>query len=168
MRLNSGVVARDQRARQQPSRHGRAGATRSANGLVGVRPRSAGGNMTFMAKRIPASSCRPLLEPRVKFCARPHSGLLLTAPAFVFMNRRQDLTSLLPVTAFFSILLSFAAAPALVLVTEALSQRTRAGSLGLIYVSAISIFGGSAQFVETPLTRIHGGTLAPARYMSAA
>ena len=94
--------------------------------------------------------------------------VLLTVPAFVFMNNRQDLTSLLLVTAFLSILLSFANAPALVLVTEAFPQRIRAGSLGLIYALAISIFGGSAQFVETLLMRITGGILAPAWYMSAA
>ncbi len=94
--------------------------------------------------------------------------VLLTVPAFVFMNQRQDLTSLLLVTAFLSILLSFAAAPALVLVTEAFPQRIRAGSLGLIYALAISIFGGSAQFVETLLMRFTGGVLAPAWYMSAA
>src|SRR5882724_9323411 len=168
MRLDSGVVTRNQRARQQPSRHSRAGATRSADWLVGVRPRSAGGNVTFMAKRIPASSCRPPLGPCVGFCARPHSGLLLTVPAFVFMNKRQDLTSLLLVTTFLSILLSFASASALVLVTEAFPQRIRAGSLGLIYALAISIFEGSAQFVETLLMRITGGILAPAWYMSAA
>lgn len=94
--------------------------------------------------------------------------IVLTVPAFMFMIHRHDLSSLLLVTAFLSILLSFAAAPALVLVTEALPQHIRAGSIGLVYALAISIFGGSAQFIETLLMRVTDGSLAPAWYMSAA
>ena len=44
----------------------------------------------------------------------------------------------------------------------------RAGSLGIIYALAISVFGGSAQFMVTWLIDVTGSPLAPAWYMSGA
>ena len=53
----------------------------------------------------------------------------------------------------------------IVAVTEALPQRVRAGGIALIYALAISVFGGSAQFLVTWLIRATGNPLAPAWYM---
>jgi hypothetical protein len=41
----------------------------------------------------------------------------------------------------------------------------RSGALGLIYALAVSIFGGSAQFLVAWLTRLTGNPLTPAWYM---
>ena len=55
-----------------------------------------------------------------------------------------------------------------VLLTEALPARIRAGTLGLIYALALSVFGGSTQFVVNRLTAWSGSALAPAWYMTGA
>jgi hypothetical protein len=59
-------------------------------------------------------------------------------------------------------------AAALTAVTESLPAHVRAGALGLIYAFAISVFGGSTQFVIAGLTRLSGNPIAPAWYMTAA
>jgi MFS transporter, MHS family, citrate/tricarballylate:H+ symporter len=53
----------------------------------------------------------------------------------------------------------------LVAVTESLPHRVRSGALAIIYALAISIFGGSTQFLVAWLTRLTGNPLAPAWYM---
>jgi len=52
--------------------------------------------------------------------------------------------------------------------SESLPTALRAGSIGIVYALAISIFGGSAQFVVAWLTDVTGSPLAPAWYMSGA
>jgi hypothetical protein len=46
-----------------------------------------------------------------------------------------------------------------------LPQRVRSGGIALIYALAISVFGGSAQFLVAWLIRATGNPLAPAWYM---
>jgi MFS transporter, MHS family, citrate/tricarballylate:H+ symporter len=53
----------------------------------------------------------------------------------------------------------------LVAVTESLPTHVRSGGLGMIYAVAISVFGGSTQFVVAWLTQLTGNPLAPAWYM---
>ena len=53
----------------------------------------------------------------------------------------------------------------IVAITEALPQRVRAGGIALIYALAISVFGGSTQFLVAWLIRATGNPLAPAWYM---
>lgn len=53
----------------------------------------------------------------------------------------------------------------LVAVTESLPAHVRSGGLGMIYAVAISVFGGSTQFVVAWLTQLTGNPLAPAWYM---
>ena len=53
----------------------------------------------------------------------------------------------------------------LVAITESLPPQRRSGGLSLIYALAISIFGGSTQFVVGWLTHASGNPLAPAWYM---
>jgi hypothetical protein len=53
----------------------------------------------------------------------------------------------------------------LVSITESLPPQRRSGGLSLIYAVAISIFGGSTQFVVGWLTHVTGNPLAPAWYM---
>jgi MFS family permease len=92
----------------------------------------------------------------------------MAAPMFLLLTKLHNFWSLAVVTVLLSTLLSLSAVPALILITEALPQRVRAGALGITYALAISLFGGSAQFVETLLVRVTGSPLAPAWYISAA
>ena len=57
---------------------------------------------------------------------------------------------------------------ALVAVSESLPPRIRSGALAIVYALAISVFGGSTQFVVAKLTAVTGDPLAPAWYMLAA
>ena len=56
--------------------------------------------------------------------------------------------------------------PVIVGITESLPPSIRSGSVAMIYALAISIFGGSTQFVITALIRWTGNPLAPAWYWS--
>ncbi|WP_375396155.1 MFS transporter [uncultured Sphingomonas sp.] len=94
--------------------------------------------------------------------------ILLGMPAFLLMDHFRSATALLSMSAVLSLLLSAAAVPALVLFTEALPVRVRAGSIGLVYATAVGLFGGSAQLVEHQLIDWTGIAIAPAWYMTAA
>jgi len=63
------------------------------------------------------------------------------------------------------LLLSLAATSAFIAVTEALPMRVRSGAISIVYALAISIFGGSTQFVVAWLTGMTGNPLSPAWYM---
>lgn len=58
--------------------------------------------------------------------------------------------------------------PVIVAITESLPASIRSGAVAMIYAFAISIFGGSTQFVITWLIRWTANPLAPAYYWSAA
>ena len=66
------------------------------------------------------------------------------------------------------ILLSVCSVPAIVTITESLPPAIRSGAVAPIYAFAISIFGGSTQFVITALIKWTGNPLAPAWYWSGA
>jgi MHS family citrate/tricarballylate:H+ symporter-like MFS transporter len=53
-------------------------------------------------------------------------------------------------------------------VGESLPPQMRSGGIGIIYAVAIALFGGTASFVVTWLTKVTGSPLAPAGYMCAA
>ena len=94
--------------------------------------------------------------------------MLLAVPAYVMIEEYRSASVLLSMTVLLSLLAETAAIPAVVLLTEALPARIRAGALGLIYALAISVFGGSTQFVVNRLTAWSGDPLAPAWYMTGA
>jgi TRAP-type C4-dicarboxylate transport system permease small subunit len=52
--------------------------------------------------------------------------------------------------------------------TESLPEEIRSGTLSLVYAIAISVFGGSTQFIAAALIQRTGNPLAPAWYMAAA
>jgi MFS transporter, MHS family, citrate/tricarballylate:H+ symporter len=56
--------------------------------------------------------------------------------------------------------------PGLVLVSEILPREVRSGGFGIVYALAVSVFGGSAQFIVTWLIGVTGSALAPAWYMA--
>lgn len=89
-------------------------------------------------------------------------------PAFWLLDATRTPWTLWSVTFVLRFGLSLAATAALVYVAERLPPRVRAGALSIIYAVAISIFGGSTQFVVAWLTGVTGNPLAPAWYMLAA
>jgi MFS family permease len=58
--------------------------------------------------------------------------------------------------------------PAIVAITELVPAAVRSGAVAMIYAAAISVFGGSTQFVITKLIAVTGDPYAPAWYWSGA
>jgi MFS family permease len=94
--------------------------------------------------------------------------LLATLPGFMWVARMRSATALLGMAAVLAILNYAATAAVLVSLTESLPRRIRAGGLGVIYALAVSVFGGSTQFIVAWLTRLLHTPLAPAWYMTGA
>jgi len=90
------------------------------------------------------------------------------APAFHFLEQTRTAAALYGVVALLGMLQSTAVAACYVVVTAALPKRSRAGALAIMYAIAVSLFGGSAQFVVAWLTEVTHNPLAPAWYMAAA
>lgn len=63
---------------------------------------------------------------------------------------------------------SIAFTASLVSVTEGFPPRVRSAALSIVYAVAISVFGGSTQFVVAWLTKVTANPLAPAWYMTVA
>lgn len=91
--------------------------------------------------------------------------LLVILPAFWLLGRERSGVALFGVTAVLAIASTLSTGTVLVAVTESLPTRVRSGGLGMIYAVAISVFGGSTQFVVAWLTQLTGNPLAPAWYM---
>lgn len=92
---------------------------------------------------------------------------LAAAPAFQILEQNRTATMLYSVVAFLGMLQSMAVGACYVVVTRALPKRTRSAALAIIYAVAVSIFGGSAQFVVAWLTDLTQNPIAPAYYLSA-
>jgi MFS family permease len=91
--------------------------------------------------------------------------LLAIFPAFWLLGRERSGVALFGITAVLAIASTLSTGTVLVAVTESLPARVRSGGLGMIYAVAISVFGGSTQFVVAWLTQLTGNPLAPAWYM---
>jgi MFS family permease len=63
---------------------------------------------------------------------------------------------------------ALAGAPVIVTLTEALPRRVRSGVVAVVYALAITVFGGSTQFVVAWLQARTGNPLAPAFVWAAA
>jgi MFS family permease len=94
-------------------------------------------------------------------------ALLLVAifPCFWVLERTRTAPVLFAVSAMLAIAATLSTAVFLVSITESLPPQRRSGGLSLIYAIAISIFGGSTQFMVGWLTHATGNPLAPAWYM---
>ncbi|MDE2235803.1 MAG: MFS transporter [Gammaproteobacteria bacterium] len=90
--------------------------------------------------------------------------LLLIIPAYWLMDHYRDMQVLYGASAVLSMLAGFCSAPIFTLITEQLPMRLRSGAIAIIYAFAISVFGGSTQFMETWLIKLSGSPLAPAFY----
>ncbi len=94
--------------------------------------------------------------------------LLLAAavfPAFWLLERLRSGPALYAACAVLACLSTLSSGTIIVAITEALPQRVRAAGIALMYALAISVFGGSTQFLVTWLIRATGNPLAPAWYM---
>jgi MFS family permease len=93
--------------------------------------------------------------------------LLVIFPSFHLLAQLRTGAALYGASTVLAVASTLSSATVLVTITESLPHRVRAGSLSLIYAIAISIFGGSTQFLVNWLTGISGSALAPAWYMVA-
>jgi MFS family permease len=98
-------------------------------------------------------------------------GLLLLVsilPCFWLITHIGGIWVLYGTQAWMVILAGLSSTPAIIAFTESLPPAIRSGAVALIYAFAISIFGGSTQFVITALIKWTGNPLAPAVYWSVA
>ncbi len=93
---------------------------------------------------------------------------LAVLPCFLVMTHLRSAMALYACTALMAMLLAMGLPAIMSSLTENLPQQIRSGGIGIIYAVAISVFGGTAQFVVAWLTDVSGSELAPAWYMCAA
>jgi MHS family citrate/tricarballylate:H+ symporter-like MFS transporter len=86
-------------------------------------------------------------------------------PCFTLLERERSGIALYAACGILACASTLSASASLISVTESLPHKVRSGALGLIYALAISIFGGSTQFIVAWLTRLTGSPLTPAWYM---
>lgn len=86
-------------------------------------------------------------------------------PAFWMLDRLRNGPALYAACAVLACMSTLSSGTIIVAVTEALPQRVRAVGIALIYALAISVFGGSTQFLVAWLIRATGNPLAPAWFM---
>lgn len=94
--------------------------------------------------------------------------LLLVFPAFWLLAHAPSANMLYAVSGLLSAVADVSTAVILVSVAEALPRRMRSGLFALIYALAISVFGGSTQFVIAGSIALTGNPLVPAVYMTLA
>jgi MFS family permease len=97
------------------------------------------------------------------------SKLALTAvayPAFGAINRHHTLAALLLMAGLMGALNALGSV-ALVVITECFPKSVRSAGLSTVYALAVTVFGGTTQFVVTWLIHATGDPLAPAWYLIA-
>ncbi len=94
--------------------------------------------------------------------------LVVAVPGFWWVSTHRTAPALIGLTIAIVVTQAIATASVLVAVTESMPSKIRCGALGLTYALAISVFGGTTQFMVAWLTRVTGSPLAPAWYMTAA
>jgi MFS family permease len=90
--------------------------------------------------------------------------VVLILPAFWLINRYPGMATLYPASALLMMLLNLGSISVLIMLSEQLPMRIRCGAVAIVYAFAVSIFGGSTQFMETWLIRVSGSPMAPAWY----
>ncbi|MCC6921421.1 MAG: MFS transporter [Alphaproteobacteria bacterium] len=89
-------------------------------------------------------------------------------PAFWVMTQWPGVYVFYACVAALVALQGITAAPVIVLITEQLPAGIRSGVVAIVYAFAISIFGGSAQYIVALIQKLSGDPLAPAYYWTAA
>ena len=105
-------------------------------------------------------------KPIMMLCA----SLLLVSilPVFWTITHVRSTLLLYVLMGWLSIVLELCAVQVIVSFTESVPARIRSGTVAIIYAFAISIFGGSTQFLITWLIRETGSPLAPGWFWTAA
>ena len=91
--------------------------------------------------------------------------VLAIYPAFLFLNGHPSLVTLLLTTGLMSALGSLSSAAVIVAIPESLPARVRASGLSIAYAFAVTVFGGTTQFVLAWLIGVSHDPLSPAWYM---
>ena len=94
--------------------------------------------------------------------------LCVVFPAFWLISHYRTTLVFYAMVAVVTVLQALSTPPVIVTLTEQLPRRVRSGVVAIVYAFAISIFGGSTQFVLTWLLKETHDPLAPAYYWSAA
>jgi len=94
--------------------------------------------------------------------------MLAVIPCFLAMVNLKTGTALLGAAMLMATLLALSLPAMFVSLMENLPAATRSGGIGTLYALAISIFGGTAQFVVAALITVTGSPLMPAWYMAGA
>ena len=92
--------------------------------------------------------------------------LVATVPVFLFMAALKTALGLYTGAALLATLLALGTPSVLMALSEGLPAASRSGGIAIVYALAISIFGGSAQFIVAWLTGVLHSPLAPGFYMS--
>ena len=127
-----------------------------ANGVAGCIGGLIGGLLSDRVGRKPL-----LIWPRIAF-------LLAIWPAFLLMVRNHDAVTLLSATFAMAFLSALTTAGVLVGLTESLDKSVRGLGMGVVYATAVSVFGGTTQPMIAWLTQATGDPLSPAWYLIAA
>lgn len=94
--------------------------------------------------------------------------LLSIIPCFWVLGHFRNVWALYGAEAVMSTFAAISSVPVIVTITETLPAAIRSGAVATIYAFAISIFGGSTQFVLKLLIERTGNPLAPAYYWTCA
>jgi len=94
--------------------------------------------------------------------------LCVVFPAFWCIAHYRTITVFYAAIAVVTILQSLSTPPVIVVLTEQLPRAVRSGVVAIVYAFAISIFGGSTQWVITKLIQVTHDPLMPAYYWTAA
>jgi MFS family permease len=104
---------------------------------------------------------RPLLiGPRIVV-------MVIMIPAFQFIVWRHDAAALLGALALVAVIGALGTAAMYTALTESMHKSLRGAGVGLIYATAVAVFGGTTQPIIAWLTHVTGNPLAPAWYMLA-
>jgi MFS family permease len=93
---------------------------------------------------------------------------LAAPPCFMAMVAMKTGGALLGASAVMAILLSLAMPAIFISLLENLPAATRSGGIGTLYALAISVFGGTTQFLVAALITLTGSPLMPGWYISGA
>ena len=99
------------------------------------------------------------------------AGTLLSLsilPGFRIMENYRSASTLLACVATLSILGAAWTTPLITWLAESLPAQIRASGLAFVYAAAISVFGGTTQYVVTWMIKLTGSPLAPGYYWTAA
>ena len=91
---------------------------------------------------------------------------LLCVPAFLWLARAPSAGAVYAVTFLMSALSSINAAAIIVAIPESLPRAVRSAGLSIVYALAVSIFGGSTNYLVNKLVAMTGDKMMPAYYLA--